>query len=539
MRTIATLLVDLERSPLGTRSRLSEDLCGKPVLRRTLERVIAVEGLSAVHVLCRVEQAAAVRALVAGLDVRVETHDAAPPAYHLLVRAGRLWCLDGWRGGVNGLCCFDEDFHVPLVHTLLERVGADAVLSIPAAAAALDPALCSSMVRHYRENIETSRITIVQAPPGLAALVIDRRIVAELSPTGMPPGALLVYQPGNPLPDPAGKEACYRPAASVVEARGRLLCDTRRGFERVQRLLAAGGESWDAARIGGWLREDAVRHVCDVPEEIEIELTSEHPLKTPSLVRPRGPEVGNRGPLALETIREIVDWFRGYDDVRVVLGGFGEPCLHPHFGEICRMLRGSAAAIAVRTSGLVDDPETDAALFETPVDLLEVTLDAATAGTYRAVNGVDVFDRAPAKLESWIARRQGEHRVLPMLVPSMVKADETLSDMEAFVDAWQRRLGTVLVSGYSHCAGQRPARAVTPLAPPQRGPCRRVFSRAMILADGRMTTCDQDYAGRQAIGRIGECRAAALWQVRPLADIRLGKIDLLPLCPKCDEWHRP
>ncbi len=539
MNIIATVLVDLDCSPLGTRSRLADDLCGWPVLRRTLERALAVEGLSSVHVPCRVEQAAAVRSLLHGLEIHVETHNADPPAYYQLVRAGRLWGLDGWRGGASGLCCFDEDFHVPLLHALLQRIGADAILSIPAAAAVLDPALLSAMVRHYRDNIETSRITIVQAPPGLAALVIDRRIVAELAPTGMPPGALLVYQPGNPLPDPTGKEGCFRPAAAVVEARGRLLCDTRRGFERVRRLIEAGGESWDAPRICRWLIEDDGRHGCDVPEEIEIELTTDHPLKAPSLVRPRGAEVGSRGPMAIETVREIVDWFRGHDDVRIVLAGFGDPCLHPHFGEICRILRGSAAAIAVRTSGLVDDPDIDAALFETPVDLLEVALDAASAETYRAVNGVDAFDRVIAKLESWIARRQVEHRVLPMIVPSMVKADETLDDMEAFVDDWQRRLGAVLVSGYSRHAGQRPCREVTSMAPPKRGPCRRVFSRAMILADGRMTTCDQDFAGRQVVGRIGECTPADLWQGRTLADIRANRIDRLPLCPNCDEWHRP
>jgi len=541
MRIIATIAVDLERSPIGTRSRLRDDLLGRPVLRRTVERVLRAKLLSGVHMLSLAKQADAVRAMLDGLDVRIETHSAGPAAYRDMVRAGRVWGLDAWRGGVGSLCVFDEDFHAPLLDALAKRTEAEAIMSISAAAALVDPELLDAMIAHHEENREAASLTLIQAPPGLGAFIIRRTLLAELVGTGLPPGALAAYQPTHPTPDPTGREACYRPPIEVIGARGRLLCDTTRSMARVKRLLKAGGESWNALTISRWLSGDEARRVEAVPEEIEIELTTEDPISDGRLLRPRGAAVGRRGPIGLHVIRRVAESIAGTDDVRIVLGGFGEPCRHPEFGAICRMLReSSAAAIAVRTNALEDDSAIEETLFQTPVDLIEVTLDAASKETYLQVNGVDAYEAVMTRLDRWVSRRTNERRVLPLIVPSMIKANETLDDLDHFFDTWQRRLGTLLVSGYSHHAGQRPRRAVTVTTPPNRKLCRRVFGLTLLLADGRLTTCDQDFAGRQIVGNLTETALPELWQnAEVLRDIRANTCGSAPLCSHCDQWHRP
>ena len=539
MKCIATINVDLARSPLGARSRLADDLCGVPVLRRTVTRVLRAARLDSVHLLVPEGQAAQVRSLLDGLAVKIETHSSPPAPHAALTRAGRLWGLDGWRGGIGGLCAFDEDFHVALIGAPVSRTGADAVATIPAAAAVIDPAMIDAMVDHYEESADAFRLAIVQAPPGLGLAVFGRPILDGLIPSGQTPGILLTYQPDHAGPDITGKPCCYRPPAEVIEAGGRLLCDTQRSFERVRDLLEAGGEAWDTARIARWLIERERRRVETIPEEIEVELTTEDPLSDGSLLRPRGPEVPRRGPIDLAVIQSIADAIRPYDDVRIVLAGFGEPARHPQFAEICRILRNStAAAIAIRTSGVIE-PSIEAAIFDTPLDVVEVTLDATTRETYRRVHGADKFDEIVSRLDAWFARRSSRQSVLPLVVPSFIKARDNLHEMEEFLDHWQRRLGMALITGYSHCAGQRDRRAVTSMAPPQRGLCRRVFKRAMILADGRMATCDEDFAARQTVGDLAGSQLVSLWRSPRLAAIRECVRPDQPLCPACDEWHRP
>lgn len=550
MKFIAAIAVDLARSPLGMRSRLADDLAGTTVLRRTVERVLSAVRPTGIHLMIRSDQAAAVERLLSGLPIQTNAVQAdarikldvveGTPSYAPLVRAGRIWGLDGWRGGIGGLCAFDEDLDVVAVAEVARRANADGIVSIPAAACLIDPAMIDAMITHFETIAASFRLTFAQAPPGLCGVVLNRDLLGELAAAHQPPGMILLYHPDRAFSDLTGKEPCYRPPAEVIEARGRLLADTERSFRRLHELMKAGGENWSAVQIGRWLLDRAERFVDVVPEEIEIELTTEDRLPETSLLRPRGLAVGRRGPMELETVRAIVEAVASFDDVRIVLGGFGDPCLHPRFPAICKLIRESpAAAIAVRTPALCEDGAAEGALFQTPVDVIEVPLDAATAQTYAKVNGLDAFESVIARLEKWFARRQSAAAVLPFVVPSFVKSEDNVHEMESFYDQWQRRLGACLVTGYSHFAAQRPMRSVTRTAPPKRGVCRRTLSRTMILADGRVTTCDQDFAGQQTIGRLDDSPLSELWHSARLKAIRENHFDHAPLCPKCDEWHRP
>jgi len=101
----------------------------------------------------------------------------------------------------------------------------------------------------------------------------------------------------------------------------------------------------------------------------------------------------------------------------------------------------------------------------------------------------------------------------------------------------------VTISGGSHYARQFEDRSVIKMAPAARGPCRRIQSRCMVLSDGRVTLCDQDVQGRQTIGQLAENSLRELWQGSQFTQIRSahqqGRFDAAPLCPACDEWHRP
>ncbi|MFO0972328.1 MAG: hypothetical protein U1A27_02650 [Phycisphaerae bacterium] len=396
MNVIAVVTADLQRAPLGGRSRLGEVIAGEPVLRRTVRRLRAARELSDVVVLSPPGQVAEVGALLTGLAARVEPDRWGAARYAALARSGRIWAPDAWRGGAGGLTWFDEDTNCVALAEVARDRGAAAVACVPAAAALVSAELCDAMVAHYRRHADAQRMTFTQAPPGIGPVVLSAELLADLAPTGQPPGALLSYRPDHPLADLTGKDACHRPASVLIEASGRLIADTRRSFERVAALIAAGAETWPAERIAGWLRRQEFADPPGVPEEIEIELTTRDPFASNEPWRPRGPDVPERGPLALASVERLCASLGDADDVRIVLGGFGEPTAHPQFAEVVRLVRGSgAAAIGLRTAGLFDE-SLDGVLFDAPLDVLIVTLDAATPETYARVRAVDGFERAAA-----------------------------------------------------------------------------------------------------------------------------------------------
>ncbi len=551
MKCIAVMQVDLRTSGLGTRSRLANAIAGQAVLRRTVERLARAERLAGIVVLASAEECDATRGLLAGTPARVEVSERLVAPYRELARSGRAWGPDGWRGGIGGLCWFDEEMSAGACAEAAKHAEADSVVFVSAAAVLIDVGLVDAMVAHHEENAEAARITFCQAPPGLAPAIFSRSILEELDGALQPAGALLVYQPDQPQPDLTGKGACYRPASVIIEARGRLIADTRRSFERVARLIELGADSWGAERIAAEMVRDDGGVVASAPEEIEIELTTDDPLAGRTVLRPRGGMVGRRGPISNEHVRRVIEGIEGWDDVRVVLGGFGEPCLHPRFGEILAMLRASSAlAIGVQTTGLAGDERVDEVLFAAPADAVIVGLDAATPETYRRVHGVDGFDAVCGRMERWARWRVDRRAVRPIIVPEFIKSTGNVDDMEEFYDAWLRRLGVASIRGASGFAGQMEDRRVTRVAPPGRVACRQISRRTMVLADGSVASCDQDFSGSQVIGRVGAQSLAEIWEAGVMGRLRSAHRAAeasrefkdgaaWPRCAACDEWHRP
>ncbi|MGB2985229.1 MAG: radical SAM/SPASM domain-containing protein, partial [Phycisphaerae bacterium] len=315
-----------------------------------------------------------------------------------------------------------------------------------------------------------------------------------------------------------------------------------------------------------------------LPREVEIELTTDDPYPR-AMLRPAGDRVDTRGPIEPAIVHRIVTEITRYDDALLTLGGFGDPLRHPQFAAILESIRSvrrdgrSLYGLAVRTRAADLTDEHIDAMISNEVDILNVTLEAWTPQLYGKLQSPD--DPAAADLEAVLRKldrlsdfRQQRKTVKPILVPEMTKAYDNVQELDAFHDGWLRRAGAVCISGYSHYARQCEDRSVIRMAPSTRVGCRRIHSRCLVLADGQVTLCDQDFNGRHAIGRLGDMakRSAAvqhrlrgvhagayglgmppsleqIWRSEAFERVReahrQGRFDPTPLCAACEEWHRP
>lgn len=553
MKVIAAIEADFERGPLGTRSRLRDDLLGETVLRRTLRRVLACSRLASVHLVVDLRQEALACAAVEGLAVRVETHSAGPSPWQTHVASGRKWSLDSWRGGLGGTTVFDESIHPWVLEALARREQAEAVATIPAAAAVFDPSLLAAMIAHYEQVCAEVRMTFTQSPPGLSAAIYAPAMLADLAKTVQPPGRTLAYRPTEPSRD-AIMQACYfTPPPAIARATGRLIADTDEAIARVRTLLvdadspdgadASAAERVAAAeRLGTSLRQFSFAP-RGLPGEVEIELTTDDSLPSTTL-RPRGQVVGRRGPLDPRVFGRLIDELAQRDDVRVVLGGYGDPLLHPEFGSLLRKCREAGIfGLAVRTPAITLDEAMVETLIEHRVDVLNVLLDAATPGTYSQVHGADYFEQVTANVDRVLAAHACTKQPLPLVVCEMVKTRATIGEMEAFYDRWVSKSAGAVIVGPSAHAGQWQDLGVMKMSPPARFACGRIFNRAMVLADGRVTVCDQDFRGEHALGSITDGTLHDLWIGAAMQAVREAELaglhDGMPMCPACEEWHRP
>ena len=545
MKVIATIEADFRESPLGTVSRLGEALCGETVLRRTVKRLLAAKRITSVHVITEPTQRDEAEAALGDLDVRIEVHEAGPVPWQSYIRSARKWALDGWRGGLSDSTVFDESTHIWVLDALAKREQADGVVPVPAAAALIDPKLLDQMIDHFETVRDEMRLTFTQSAPGLSAAIYLPELLSNMAKSKQSTGRMMAYSPSEPRIDLLTKPCFYPVADTIAHAHGRCIADTQRTFNRMSRLCdeLSNDEAIDATAVSRWLMDHYWDDVCSLPGEVEIELTTDDPLPE-STLRPRGQAVGRRGPMAPAVFGRLVDELAQRDDVRIVLGGYGDPLMHPQWPELIERCRSAGIfGIAVRTPAVHLDERAIEVLAEHRVDVLNVLIDAHSAETYHRVHRADHFDAVMANLERAFESQKRLGRPQPIVVCEMIKAHETIDEMEAFYDYWLRRTGTGVIAGPSHYSRQWPDRAVMSMAPPTRFPCARVFDRAMVLADGRVTACDQDFRGDHAVGSIAQNALEELWVGERMADVRRshvrGTYDAMALCGACDEWHRP
>ena len=71
--------------------------------------------------------------------------------------------------------------------------------------------------------------------------------------------------------------------------------------------------------------------------------------------------------------------------------------------------------------------------------------------------------------------------------------------------------------------------------------CTFPWYAMVILADGAVTPCPQDYTGWMRLGHAGQKPLATIWNDRPYQELRRAlaeNIGSLPLCVNCDRLNR-
>ncbi|MBN1514006.1 MAG: radical SAM protein [Phycisphaerae bacterium] len=544
MRIIATIEADLNRSALGTRSRMADTVADQTVLARTVNQVAQAKRLSGVFVVGPLEQEKELASLITGLPAMLRTHSVGDPGYRLLVQSARKWALESWRGGIGGACVLDEYLHTAVVASLARQERADAVLVVPGPCPLIDPVWIDRLIEYYESVAEETRLAFLQSPPGLTGIVYHTDLLTQMAERGIPPGWTLSFKPDKPEPDVAQRKCACPSPQPLRHASGRLIADTHRAMHLISDYLTT-HDYGGAEHVGQWLIQREATLTPPLPREVEIELTTQRPPDSDSdiVLRPTVPADRARGPIDMETIDRLARELSVQDDALVVLGGFGEPLLHPEFPQVLATLRNAGIyGVAVRTSGRAWSDAAIHALVQHKVDVVGVLVDAWTPERYRALHGNDL-QTVLNGIERLGQVRQKAAQPVPFINAELIKCAHTLDELEPFVDGWIRRQGCVTLTGYSTYAGALPDSRVMDMSPPVRAACRQLRERCTVLANGQVLACDQDFLAARPVGSLHHSTLAALWTGPAMEALRTahdsGRFDADPLCARCAEWHRP
>ena len=512
---------------------------GEPVLSWTLRRLKLCRRVEHVTILCWEDQAPCVQpiasaggafVLAKGPRLAVASIDA--------VTAAQRWS-DGWRGGLLGTTCFDRGFHALWMSEVPRKLESDAVLLVDGDAGLVDPSLLDAIVDHARQHPQVG-YAFTPAAPGLGGALLRLNLLDQLAASQAHPGRLMNYWPDLPGRDPISGEECAPYPTPIARTPHRFTLDSQRQIA----LLERSTESLN----GTLLRTEAEALVERVrtqaraepfPRDVILELNAER--STRPVYSPATHMSLSRPELSIEQAKPLFDELAGWDDVRLTLGGVGDPLIAPGVFDVIAAARSAGiAAIHVETDLLDAEPGGVERLVECGADIVSVFIPAATPAMYRQIMGIDAYARVGRNIERFLHYRAELQQGTPILVPTFVKCRENMVEMEDWYDHWHRAVGCAVIVGPTDCAGQISDAGAVDMTPPKRVPCRRLRSRLTVLSDGRIVSCEEDVAGLQALGRVGEMSIAAAWQA--MEDVRLAharlSLEQLPLCRKCREWHR-
>ncbi len=423
-----TAVLSMLHEPLGPNSA-TRRFRGEATLAWTLFRLGRCQRISQSIVLCWEDQAEAVAPIAAELNVQYIARSARVCVPHLeAVAAARRWA-DGWRGGLLGTCEFDRGFHGPWIAEIAEKTGADAMLLVDPAAGLVDPVLIDGLIEHSEGRPEID-LCFSQAAPGLSGALLRKPLIEQLAVGGAHPGALLTYRPDLPVHDPISKPSCAPIPTTLARTLHRFTLDSERQIDRItQATVHLNGQliSTEAEQLVRFL--DASPETPELPREIVLELNTRR--ATRPMYSPSSHIQFDRPELTLDAARALFEELAAAEDIRVVLGGVGDPLLHPEIFAIADLARHCGVrAIAIETDLIGTDVNVIERLADSPLDIVSVNFPAVRPATYEAIMGVDGFKTVMENLTKLISRRQANRRGTPLVVPTFHKMAGNLGEME-------------------------------------------------------------------------------------------------------------
>ena len=135
--------------------------------------------------------------------------------------------------------------------------------------------------------------------------------------------------------------------------------------------------------------------------------------------------------LTLERVQTIVDQFPGLD--RVVLHGIGEPLLNAEIFDIIAYLKKRVLAVLFNSDAIGLTRARAIRLVESGLDEYRVSMDAATAATFRKLRGVDCFERVTANVARLVALEREMGRTTPRVSLWFTASRANVEELPAFV----------------------------------------------------------------------------------------------------------
>jgi MoaA/NifB/PqqE/SkfB family radical SAM enzyme len=233
----------------------------------------------------------------------------------------------------------------------------------------------------------------------------------------------------------------------------------------------------------------------DLPPFLQIEPVGQCNLRCQMCsipFRQDGPPYGPPAFMPFETFVNLLDQFPGARELQ--LQGLGEPMMHPRFFEMVAHAAQKGLIVSTNTNLTLLNPQRAERCVSSGLDMLHVSLDAATAETYERIRVRAHFERVLANLQLLLETRRRLGSARPGVRIVAVAMRQSLHELPALVRLAARfGIAEVFVQHLCHEYGESNL-------PPRYLPMRS-FVQEQTLLDEDPARVAEHFAAAQAAAR--------------------------------------
>ncbi len=141
--------------------------------------------------------------------------------------------------------------------------------------------------------------------------------------------------------------------------------------------------------------------------------------------------------LSLENFKHIIEQIR---PMKISLSGAGEPFMNPHLFDLIRLAKEYGCSINTTTNGTLLTQEVCDHIVESGLDLMKISIDAATPETYQKNRGVDKFFQIADGIRALTEARKRLDSIKPFIRFNYVMSKDNFHEMAATIEL-ARKLG--------------------------------------------------------------------------------------------------
>ena len=270
-----------------------------------------------------------------------------------------------------------------------------------------------------------------------------------------------------------------------------------------------------------WMSSRSAQLAPDTyPNAIGIEPTNLCNLSC--LMCPRPLMQRKTGLMDFSLFKKIVDESKGKTELLYMANGVGEPLIHPNIIEMIEYANKSGIHTMIGTNGTLLTKDLTTRLFNSGLDIIELSIDAATSSTYNKIRGGKNYEQLLKNLRTFSEANHSRKSAKPFTILQFIMTKFNVQEAEQFYKKFKGAGFDLLAFINCHTwAGNIENFSVNCKKPLGKfSNCRLLWSQVAILWNGDVTPCNYDFDGKSVIGNVNNNSLKEIWNSSKMLRIR-------------------